>query len=141
MKDETPTSHASLKGKGMILVVDDEEDVLIAAQLILEDIGFSVVGAEDGLSGLDLFRQHSDEIRAVLLDLTMPKMSGEELFEEMRRIRPDVPVILSSGYSEEEALRQFPGRQFNAFIHKPYQIDALIETFKHVLEDAQVDRV
>ena len=141
VKDETPTSHASLKGKGMILVVDDEEDVLIAAQLILEDIGFSVVGAEDGLSGLDLFRQHSDEIRAVLLDLTMPKMSGEELFEEMRRIRPDVPVILSSGYSEEEALRQFPGRQFNAFIHKPYQIDALIETFKHVLEDAQVDRV
>ena len=122
----------------MILVVDDEEDVLMAAQLILEDIGFSVVGAQDGVSGLDLYREHSDEIRAVLLDLTMPKMSGEELFEEMRRIRPDVPVILSSGYSEEEARRQFSGQQFNAFIHKPYQIDALIQKFKQVLEDGHI---
>jgi len=134
MMDEQPISYASLQGKGMILVVDDEQDVLMAAQLILEDIGFSVVGAQDGISGLDLFREHKNEIRAVLLDLTMPKMSGEELFEEMRSIRPDIPVILSSGYSEEEALRQLPGQQFNAFIHKPYQIEALIEKFKHVLE-------
>lgn len=139
--DEQPPSQASLQGKGMILVVDDEADVLMAAQLILEDIGFTVVGAHDGVSGLDLFRDHREEIRAVLLDLTMPKMSGEELFEEMRKIRPDVPVILSSGYSEEEALRQFSRKQFNAFIHKPYQIDALIEKFKHVLEDAHLDRV
>ena len=123
-------------GKGMILVVDDEEDVRLAAQLILEDIGYQVICAQDGLSGLDLFRQYQHDIRAVLLDLTMPHMNGEELFSEIQRIRRDVPVVLSSGYSEEEAIRQFAGNPFNAFIQKPYQIEALIETIHHVLDDS-----
>ncbi len=123
-------------GKGMILVVDDEEDVRLAAQLILEDIGYQVICAQDGLSGLDLFRQYQHDIRAVLLDLTMPHMNGEELFSEIQRIRKDVPVVLSSGYSEEEAIRQFAGNPFNAFIQKPYQIEALVETIHHVLDDS-----
>lgn len=122
-------------GKGTILVVDDEDDVRLAAQLILEDTGYRVLCAQDGLSGLDLFRQHQHDIRAVLLDLTMPHMSGEELFSEMRRIRSNVPVVLSSGYSEEEAVRQFAGKTFDSFIQKPYQIEALVEKINRVLED------
>jgi len=121
--------------KGTILVVDDEDDVRLAAQMILEDTGYQVLCAHDGLSGLDLFRQHQHDIRAVLLDLTMPPMNGEELFSEIQRIRRDVPVVLSSGYSEEEAVQQFSGKPFNAFIQKPYQIETLVEILKHALDD------
>jgi len=120
-------------GKGTILVVDDEDDVRLAAQLILEDMGYHVVCAQDGVIGLDLFRQQHQNIRAVLLDLTMPNMNGEELFSEMRRIRTDIPVVLSSGYSEEEAIRRFSGKAFNAFIQKPYPIELLVEKINHVL--------
>ncbi|MFB3115041.1 MAG: response regulator [Nitrospirales bacterium] len=126
---ETPS------GKGTILVIDDEDDVRLATQLILEDKGYQVICAQDGLSGLDLFRQHHHDIRAVLLDLTMPHMNGEELFSEIQQIRADVPVVLSSGYSEEEAVRQFAGSPFKAFIQKPYQIEALVEIINHVLDD------
>ncbi len=127
-KQETPS------GKGTVLVVDDEEDVRLAAQLILEDTGYRVLCAEDGLSGLELFREHQHNIRAVLLDLTMPHMNGEEVFSEIQRIRTDVPVVLSSGYSEEEAVRQFAGNPFHAFIQKPYQIETLVEKINQVLE-------
>ena len=127
-KQETPS------GKGTVLVVDDEEDVRLAAQLILEDTGYRVLCAEGGLSGLELFREHQHDIRAVLLDLTMPHMNGEEVFSEIQRIRTDVPVILSSGYSEEEAVRQFAGNPFHAFIQKPYQIETLVEKINQVLE-------
>ncbi|MDT7043139.1 hybrid sensor histidine kinase/response regulator [Candidatus Nitronereus thalassa] len=133
-KQETPS------GKGTILVVDDEEDVRLAAQLILEDTGYQVICASDGLAGLDLFRQHHQTIRAVLLDLTMPRMNGEELFSEIQQIRQDIPVVLSSGYSEEEAVRQFTGKSFNAFIQKPYQIDSLIEKIKYVLDKSEAKK-
>lgn len=127
--------HPQPSGKGTVLVVDDEDDVRLAAQMILEDTGYQVLCAQDGLSGLDVFRQHQHDIQAVLLDLTMPQMNGEELFSEIQRIRQDVPVVLSSGYSEEEAIRQFSGNPFSAFIQKPYQIEALVEIIKQVLDD------
>lgn len=124
--------------KGAILVVDDEDDVRLAAQLILEDAGYHVFSARDGKAGLELFRQYHHDLRAVLLDLTMPQMNGEELFFEIQQIRTDIPVILSSGYSEEEALKHFIGKPFNAFIQKPYQIEGLVEKIKHVIEDTPV---
>lgn len=123
--------------KGTILVVDDEEDVRLAAQLILEDAGYRVMCAQDGVTGLDVFRRNSQNIRAVLLDLAMPHMSGEELFSEIRRIRADIPVVLSSGYSEEEAVRQFAGKSFDAFIQKPYHIELLAEKIHLVVSNSQ----
>jgi len=122
--------------KGAILVVDDEDDVRLAAQLILEDTGYHIFSARDGKAGLELFRQYHHDLRAVLLDLTMPQMNGEELFSEIQRIRTDIPVILSSGYSEEEALKHFAKNPFHAFIQKPYQIEGLIEKITQVLETA-----
>ena len=121
--------------KGAILVVDDEDDVRLAAQLILEDTGYHVFSARDGKDGLELFREYHHDIRAVLLDLTMPQMNGEELFSEMLRIRTDIPVVLSSGYSEEEAMKHFSGKSVHAFIQKPYQIEGLIEKITQVIEN------
>ena len=68
----------------------------------------------------------------------MPQMNGEELFYEIQRIRTDIPVILSSGFSEEEALKRFIGKPFNAFIQKPYQIEGLVEKIKQVIENTPV---
>ena len=95
------------RGSGKILVVDDEATVLVVAQRSLEHLGFEVLLAENGKQAIQVFKENADEIQVVLLDLTMPHMGGEETFDALRRIRPDVPVVLSSGYPEERAKAGF----------------------------------
>lgn len=124
------------QGSGTVLVIDDEEDVRISAQLILEELGFHVLTAENGKRGLELFRAHHHEIRTVLLDLTMPHMSGEDLFKAMRNINPEIHVLLSSGYSEEEVLRRFPQQEGFTFIQKPYPVDALTQKIQALLAES-----
>ncbi len=113
------------RGTGMILVVDDEEVVRELAKEILENAGFTVLAACDGREAMDVYQAHSEEIRAVVLDLTMPHMDGVETFTEMRRIHGDVRVILSSGYNEQDAMERFAGKGLAGFIHKPYCADDL----------------
>ena len=125
------------RGTGTILVVDDEEDVRIASKLILEEIGFRVMTAEDGRAGLAEFQEHRHDITVVLLDLTMPHMNGQELLKEIREINQGIPVILSSGYTEEDALKRFSGTGINGFIQKPYQVEALIDKIRKVIEGNQ----
>jgi len=127
------------RGTGTILIVDDEEGVRLVASKALEKVGFTVIMAEDGRAGVEMFRTHADEIRAMLLDMTMPDMSGEEVFRAIRTIRPEVRVILSSGYNEQETIRQFQGRGLAGFIQKPYQPMKLIEKVREIL--TQTDRV
>jgi len=122
------------RSDGVILVVDDEESVLTVAQRALELRGFSVLTAKDGLKGVDLFRRHAEEIRLVLLDMTMPLMDGEEAFFEMKKIKADVPVILSSGYTEQEATNRFHSNELSGFIQKPYRPIDLIKKIKALLE-------
>ena len=122
------------RGSGVILVVDDEETVRITTKLILEKLGFTVLTAEDGRAALEVFRSRVDEIVAVLLDLTMPHLDGEETFRELRRIRPDVRVILCSGYNEQETTNRFAGKGLAGFIQKPYGVRPLGEKMRQVLE-------
>lgn len=110
----------SPRGTGTILVVDDEEVVRRTAQAALERHGYVVLLAEDGQRAVDLFRQRANQVSLILLDMTMPVMSGEEAFRFLRAIRPDVPIIVSSGYNEVEVIRRFTGRGVAAFIQKPY---------------------
>ena len=131
---ERPKSEEDWRGTGTILVVDDEESVRAVAQSILERFGFNVLTAVDGHEGVEVFRRHSEEIVAVLLDMTMPKMGGEAAFREIRRVRPDARVILSSGYDEQEATRRFVGKGLAGFIHKPYRPNELIAKLRGVLE-------
>jgi CheY-like chemotaxis protein len=97
---------AGLKGIGTVLVADDEEGVLLIASVILQGLGFTVLTAADGSEALQVYRAHKDEIVCVLLDLTMPKMNGDEAFRRMRAVNPDVKVLLCSGYSEQRAIRR-----------------------------------
>ena len=96
-----------VRSSGTVLVVDDEETIRISAQRMIERSGFSVLTASGGREAIRLFREHQHEVSCVLLDLTMPDMDGAETFGELRRIRPDVRVILTSGYSEEAATERF----------------------------------
>ncbi len=122
------------QGKGTVLVVDDEEDVRIASQLILEEVGLTVLTANDGRAGLEVYQRYQEEIALVLLDLTMPKMNGEQLFKEIRKLNQSVPILLSSGYNEDEASKRFHGVGIYGFIQKPYQIDALLDKVRQTLE-------
>lgn len=118
---------------GTILLVDDEETVCVVGKQMLEHMGFTVLTAADGCAALDVFRDHSDEIVCVLLDLTMPHMDGEDTFRELRRIRPSVNVILCSGYNEQDATQRFTGKGLSGFIQKPYTMDELTEKLRDTL--------
>ena len=120
-------------GTGTVLVVDDEEIVRSLAKKMVEIAGFSVLTANDGEEAVRVYREHQNEIACVLLDLTMPKMGGEETFRAIRQISPNVRVILSSGYSEETAIGRFAGLGLAGFIQKPYQLDTMIATLREAV--------
>lgn len=134
-KKETPVVK-DWKGSGLVLVIDDEESVRNIAALMLQQLGFSVMTAGDGRKGLDVFRENGDEIDLVLLDMTMPHMNGEETFRELRQLRPDIKVVLTSGYNEQEATHRFSGKGLAGFIQKPFSLDVLAAHIRKALEAA-----
>jgi len=124
---------------GTILVVDDEETVRTVCAALVARLGFKTVTAANGEEGLKAFAERAPELVCVLLDLTMPGMDGVEAFHEMKKIRPDVPVILCSGYNQQDATRRFTGEGLAGFIQKPYRIDSLREMVKEVLRERERD--
>ena len=125
---------AGWRGSGILLVADDETTARQVAMDALENYGFKVLGAANGKEAVELFQKHQDEIVAVLLDLTMPIMSGEEAYELIHSIRPDTPVVLSSGYTEQDVSERFAGKGPVAFIQKPYVLQDLAKKLREVLE-------
>lgn len=121
---------------GVILVVDDEEIVRNVARTMLEHIGYRVHTAAHGAEAVELVGRHGNNIDAVLLDLTMPVMGGEEAFQKMRAIRPDLPVLLASGYSEQEAMAHFAGRGVAGFVSKPFEFAVLADKLRAIIEPA-----
>ncbi len=119
--------------KARILVVDDEETVRAVSKMMLEHVGHRVVTAGDGREGVHSFREHAEEIDMVLLDMTMPHLNGEECFRELRRIRPEVRVLLTSGYNEQEALARFAGKGLAGFVQKPFSMAELLSAVDRVL--------
>jgi DNA-binding NtrC family response regulator len=117
-----------------VLLVDDEETILGVGRLMLEKLGFSVITARDGSEAVEIYRTRGKEIAFVVLDLTMPRMNGEEAFRELRRIDPGVQVFISSGYSEWEISSRFSGKSLAGFIQKPYQMAVLRDVLKGLLK-------
>ncbi len=125
---------AGARGQGTILVVDDDEFVRRVAGDMLEKLGFEVLTARDGQEGLEVFRGRSGDVALVILDLSMPRMSGQEAFREIRRVAPEARVLLASGYDERANARLFAGREGPAgFIQKPYRFDVLRDKIREVL--------
>ncbi len=124
-------------GKGTVLLVDDDESVRAVGRKMLERIGFLVITAADGAEAIARFREHSADITCAIVDLTMPHVDGAETFRELRRMKPDVRVILSSGYNEQDVTQRFVGKGLAGFIQKPYQLTTLVSVLKEVLEKSQ----
>jgi CheY-like chemotaxis protein len=116
-----------------VLVVDDEEVVCQVCATLVQQLGFRTITAADGEEGLMVFKRHADEIGCVLLDLTMPRMDGISTFREMKRLRPDIPVILCSGYDEQDATQHFTNEGLAGFLQKPYSLQDLKNKIEPVL--------
>ena len=121
-------------GDATILVVDDEALVLNVARQVLERAGYRVLTAADGREGLEMFERHAQDISLVLLDLTMPKMNGDEAVREMRLIKRDVRVLLTSGYNEREATGEIEAPHLAGYIQKPYVAAALLSKVREAME-------
>ncbi len=125
--------QTEIRGYGHLLVVDDEELIRNMARFALERCGYTVQLAGDGRAAVEAFSADPGAFSAVLLDLTMPVMNGEEVLERMQAIRPGVRVVLSSGYSEGEALQKFHNCRLAGFLQKPYTATALARKIKQAL--------
>jgi signal transduction histidine kinase/CheY-like chemotaxis protein len=122
-----------LRGEGTVLVVDDESLVREVARRSLERQGYEVLLAANGPEAVEIVRDQGDRIRLVVLDLSMPGMSGEDTLPRLREIRPDLEVMVSSGYSRAEALRSFQGVHISGFVQKPFSIAGLAREVRSVL--------
>jgi PAS domain S-box-containing protein len=114
-------AHSTHPGTGQILLADDEPDVRTVVRAMLESLGYTVLEAGDGREAVELFRKRHAEIDLVLLDLVMPRLSGEGAFAEMQRIVPGVRAILASGYDESGRIDEILASGFGGFLQKPFR--------------------
>jgi len=126
-------SRPEWTGSGAVLLVDDEESVLSMGRRLLERSGFEVLPARDGVEALEVFAAARDRIRVVVLDMTMPHMDGEACFRELRRLEPNVRVIMTSGYSEQDIVNRFIGKGLGGFVQKPYKAADLLPKIRQLL--------
>jgi CheY-like chemotaxis protein len=127
------TSSAEQLGGGTILLIDDEAEVRHVTQKMLERMGFTVLSADGGAAGLELFRQHGEQITCTLLDLTMPHLSGEEVFSLIRSLQAEARIVLMSGYSSADAGPRLASRGLAGFVEKPFTHVQLQERLRQAL--------
>ena len=120
-------------GNETVLIIEDEEIILNLAKDILEKYGYTVLTAEDGQKGIDEYVKNKDTIDLILLDLTMPEMSGQMVFEEMLKIDPKIRVIISSGHSDEETRKGILSLA-KGYVKKPYKMNELTQAVRAVLD-------
>jgi two-component system cell cycle sensor histidine kinase/response regulator CckA len=129
-----------LMGAGTVPIVDDEEVIRNIARRTLMRYGFQSIVAQDGAAALEAYKNCRDNVALVLLDLTMPVMSGEETLQQLKLIDPNVKVLLTSGYDEAHVVQRFEGKGLAGFIQKPFTAAALARKVKEVLADSIVRR-
>lgn len=124
---------------GTVLLVDDEDSVRTVGVRMLERIGFRTLVASDGRAALELYSARQEEIVLVLLDLTMPYMDGEEALQRLQRLNPQVRVVMTSGYSETEAVQRFTSQRQCGFLQKPYTLEALTQCLRAALREREAE--
>jgi len=129
--DKTPI----LEGGGMVLLVEDEEPVRKMTSVMLTRLNYTVLEASDGVEAVEVFQQHQNEICCVLCDLTMPRMGGWETLAALRKISPDIPIILSSGYDKDQVMAGEHAEWPQAFLGKPYKLSDLHETIRKTIAE------
>ncbi len=132
---EIPVKRRLIKGSETVLLVDDEEMILEAVQAMLEKLGYRIVIAEGGKQAVDAIQRKGDEIDLVILDLIMPDMEGGKVFDRIKEIRPQIPVILSSGYAINGQADEIMKKGCNGFIQKPFDIFELSQKVRKILDE------
>ncbi len=122
---ETKSPVSDTARRKTVLIVEDEIGVANVVVRRLDVLGYNSIIAVDGEEGVNVFRDRLNEIDLVMLDFAMPNMNGVEAFGELIRIKPDVKVILSSGYAEDVVMQSFPGHRPAGVLHKPYKMEDL----------------
>lgn len=122
------------QSSGEVLVADDEDGVRQILVAVLKRCGFDIVEAKNGREALALFQARPESIRVAVLDMSMPHMSGIEAAEAMRRQRPDLPVVIASGYAQPADLESLPGARF---VPKPFTLGSLVAALREVLESRE----
>lgn len=134
MNPDTPGSAPSPSARRCVLIVDDEDSVRTVATRMLQLSGFEVLVARDGQEGLEQFTAHGDRICIILLDMTMPRLGGEEVLERVRLSKPQMRVILMSGYSRKDASPLIGDGKVTGFLQKPFTFAQLKEQMRVLLE-------
>ncbi|MEL6821696.1 MAG: response regulator, partial [Calditrichota bacterium] len=137
MKGEGAWSNdpAARPGSGYaVLVIEDEETVRDLACDLLKSRGYSVMVAEDGLGGLEVFRQHHHEIDLVVLDLLMPGPDGTEIFNQLKYIQSDIPIVIATGLREVQEVGQLLDSGADGVILKPFAIEDFLSKIEKVLK-------
>lgn len=134
-----PEHH--IHGVGTILVADDELSVRMLAASVLEDAGYSVELAEDGVEAVERLQALGESVSLILLDLTMPRLGGAEAARELRRLQPDVPIVAMSGYGDIEVMERFSGARIDDFLPKPFGPDQLVAKVSDLLAERLSDSV
>ncbi|PWH19809.1 MAG: hypothetical protein DDG58_04300 [Ardenticatenia bacterium] len=128
-----PEAREKTVTTGTILVIDDEDMVCELVADALRLMGLQALTASDGEEGVRLFQEHATEIACVILDLTMPCQDGANTYHALRAVRPDIPIILTSGYSLQEVLQRLEGQKPDGFLHKPYPLEELRRAVESVI--------
>lgn len=126
--------------KNRVMVVDDEEAITAICRHALTEAGFEVVTAASGFECLDIFRRHHTDYHLVLLDLSMPVLNGEETFERLRAISPDVPVVIVTGYVDKERLDRMVANGLAGYLRKPHRSSDLVLYAHATIESFQLAR-
>jgi len=117
-----------------LLVADNEDFARDPIVALLERSGYHIITAKDCPEAVSVFREHADKIVAVLLDHSMPGGKSDDVFESIQRIRPNIPVIMMSGYAEEDVIGRFKGMGIVGFLHKPFGRVALLDMVRDALD-------
>ncbi|MDP1759218.1 MAG: response regulator, partial [Thermodesulfovibrionales bacterium] len=133
---KTAVSKQLHKGKGVILVIDDEELIRNVARDILRELDYDVLLASGGKEGIKIYADKKDVIDLVILDMIMPEMGGKETFKKLKEINPDVKILISSGYGQDSLPEQVMDNGEAGFIQKPYNINEIAEIIKEVMFSA-----
>jgi CheY-like chemotaxis protein len=128
------TAMENTESKKTILWVDDEEIALEVWSQMLQKLGYSVLQARYGYEALEIFKKRKNKISLVILDMRMPGMNGVEVYDRLKKIQPQVKIILVSGYIEQYVLDEFSQRNFNGYIEKPFKLKELSEKIEEVLK-------
>jgi DNA-binding NtrC family response regulator len=133
------TIASSEGSRELIMIVDDEDFVTLLAERVLREQGYRVITARNGFQALDLFKKMQSELQLVILDFVMPIMGGGEVLAEMLKINPEVPVLLTSGFTSEVRLKELLSKQLCGFIPKPLAQKKLLHSVRSTIDAARAE--